>query len=75
MVADQTLINPPYIVESVVSVSAALNGSAEENGRTTHLERIKLMVFCLEGWLTLVDEGEGKVGGEYCCAKGTCGGG
>ena len=43
MVADQALINPPYTVESVISVSAALNGSSEDE-KTTLLTRIKHVV-------------------------------
>jgi len=43
MVADQALINPPYTVDSVISVSAALNGSSEDE-KTTMLTRIKHVV-------------------------------
>jgi hypothetical protein len=44
MVAEQTLINPPYFVESVVSVAAAVNGSAEDNGQSAHMVRVKHVV-------------------------------
>ena len=44
MVADQALINPPYTSESVISVSAALNGSTEDNGRSALLIRVKHVV-------------------------------
>lgn len=47
LVADQALINPPYTIESVVSVSAALNGNSEESGRSALLDRVKHVV-CLQ---------------------------
>lgn len=46
LVAEQALINPPYTVDSVISVSAALNGSSEETGRSALLDRVKHVV-CL----------------------------
>ena len=42
LVADQTLINPPYTADSVISIVAALNGNAEENGNS--LARVKHVV-------------------------------
>ena len=44
LVAEQALINPPYTIESVMSVSAALNGSSEETGRSALLDRVKHVV-------------------------------
>lgn len=47
LVADQALIKPPYTIESVISVTAALNGSTtEENGKSALLARVKHVV-CL----------------------------
>ena len=43
MVADQALINPPYTVDSVISVSAVLHGNGEDE-KTTLLTRIKHVV-------------------------------
>jgi hypothetical protein len=47
LIADQALINPPYTIESVMSVSAALNGSSEETGRSALLDRVKHVVCSL----------------------------
>lgn len=44
LVAEQSLINPPYTPESVVSASAALNGTTEDNARTAMVERVKHVV-------------------------------
>lgn len=44
MVAEEALINPPYTVDSVVSVDAALNRNGEENGGKGALTRIKHIV-------------------------------
>lgn len=44
LVAEQSLINPPYTPESVISVSAALNGTTEDNARSAMVERVKLVV-------------------------------
>src|SRR5277367_3565468 len=44
LVAEQSLINPPYTPESVISVSAALNGSTEDNARSANVERVKHVV-------------------------------
>lgn len=44
LVADQALINPPYTVESVVSVTSVLNGGAEDNGKSALLTRVKHVV-------------------------------
>ena len=46
LVADQSLINPPYTPESVISASAALNGSSEDNARSANVERVRLVVHC-----------------------------
>ena len=48
MVADQALINPPYTVDSVISVTAALNGSTEDNGKSTLLGRVKHVVWSIQ---------------------------
>ena len=55
LVAEQSLINPPYTPESVISVSAALNGSTEDNAKSANVERVKHVV-CLfnRQWLTYV---------------------
>jgi hypothetical protein len=44
LVAEQALINPPYTIDSVISVSAALNGSSEDTGRSALLDRVKHVV-------------------------------
>jgi len=41
LVAEQALINPPYTVESVVSVTSVLNGGTEDNGKSALLTRVK----------------------------------
>jgi hypothetical protein len=47
LVAEQALINAPYTVDTVMSVSAALNGSSEETGRSALLDRVKHVVWSL----------------------------
>lgn len=42
--ADQALIQPPYTVESVVSVSSVVNGGVEDDGKSARLTRIKHVV-------------------------------
>jgi len=44
LVAEQALINPPYTVESVVSVTSVLNGGTEDNGKSALLTRVKHVV-------------------------------
>lgn len=45
IVAERTLIKPPYTVDSVVSVEAAMNGNTED-AANTHVARVKYVV-CL----------------------------
>jgi protein LSM12 len=45
MVTDEALINPPYTLDSVVSVSVAVNGNAEENGGKGALTRVRHIVY------------------------------
>ena len=47
LVAEQALINPPYTIDTVISVSAALNGSSEDTGKSALLDRVKHVV-CLQ---------------------------
>jgi Anticodon-binding domain len=44
LVAEQALINPPYTIDTVISVSAALNGSSEDTGKSALLDRVKHVV-------------------------------
>jgi hypothetical protein len=44
LVADEALINPPYTIDSVISVTAALNGNTEDNGKSAPLARVKHVV-------------------------------
>ena len=69
MIADQALINPPYTVESVMSVTAALNGNSEDNGRSALLARVKHVVWPFQK-LIVVATGTNQVGVEFG-AKGT----
>lgn len=45
LVAGQALINAPYTIDSVISVTAALNGNAEDNGKSALLARVKHVVW------------------------------
>lgn len=50
MVAEEALITPPYTIDSVTTVSAALNGNIEENAKSVLLVRIKHMVRIPVNW-------------------------
>ena len=52
LVADQALINPPYTIDSVISVTAALNGNTEDNGKSTLLARVKHVVSSPPKWIS-----------------------
>jgi hypothetical protein len=77
LVADQSLINPPYTVDSVVSVSAALNGTSEDNAKSAYLVRVKHVVpspppscYALLWMISygLVATGTNEIG-NWCCVK------
>ena len=75
LVADQALINPPYTVDSVVSVTAALNGNTEENAKSALLARVRHVVCALRrSWLSLVVTTRTHEIGNQFYVKGTRGG-
>ena len=44
IVAERTLIKPPYTVDNVVSVEAEINGNSAEDTANTHVTRVKHVV-------------------------------
>jgi hypothetical protein len=44
IVAERTLINPPYTVENVVSVESAMNGNPADDTANTHVNRVRHVV-------------------------------